>query len=177
VQTLLSGQPRLFITLVVLKIGLHLVLTTIFQLRETKITYSKHWLVTLGVFEQNIRNGNTFAVINTEIRFPVFQYAFNRPLRSEFLHNFQVVPFFDIGSAWVGDNPYSEDNTFNQKIIDIKPIRAKVINVRDPIVAGFGGGLRTKLLGYFVRFDVAWGIQDAEINKKPVYYVSLTQDF
>lgn len=128
-------------------------------------------------FEQNIRNGNTFAVINTEIRFPVFQYAFNRPLRSEFLHNFQVVPFFDIGSAWVGDNPYSEDNTFNQKIIDIKPIRAKVINVRDPIVAGFGGGLRTKLLGYFVRFDVAWGIQDAEVSNKPVYYVSLTQDF
>ncbi len=128
-------------------------------------------------FEQNIRNGNSFALVNTEIRFPVFQYAFNRPLRSEFLHNFQVVPFFDIGTAWVGNNPYSEDNTFNQKIIDIKPIRAKVINVRDPIVAGYGGGLRTKIIGYFIRFDVAWGIQDGEINKKPVYYFSLSLDF
>jgi hypothetical protein len=128
-------------------------------------------------FEQNIRNGNTFTVVNTEIRFPVFQYLLNQPLRSEFLNNFQLVPFFDVGSAWVGNNPYSEENTFNQKIIEQGPVKAKVINVRDPLVAGFGGGLRSKLFGYFIKFDVAWGIQDAEINKKPVYYVSLGLDF
>ncbi|MDP1725835.1 MAG: hypothetical protein Q8M15_03560 [Bacteroidota bacterium] len=128
-------------------------------------------------FEQNIRNGNTFALINTEIRMPVFVYALNRPMRSEFLNNFQIVPFFDIGSAWVGSNPYSEDNTFNQKIYDQGPIRAKVINVRDPIVAGFGGGLRSKLFGYFVRFDLAWGIQDGEVASLPIQYVSLSLDF
>jgi hypothetical protein len=88
-----------------------------------------------------------------------------------------VVPFFDIGSAWVGSNPYSDDNTFNQKEYVNGPIRAKVINVRDPIVAGVGGGLRSKLFGYFVRFDTAWGIQDAEIAKKPLYYFSLSLDF
>ncbi|MCA0426000.1 MAG: hypothetical protein LCH37_01060 [Bacteroidetes bacterium] len=128
-------------------------------------------------FEQNIRNGNTFAVMSTEIRFPVFQYAFNRTLRSEFLNHFQLVPFFDLGTAWVGSNPYSENNTFNQKTFDKPPVKIKVINVRDPLVAGVGGGLRTKLLGYFVRFDTAWGIQDAEINKDPVYHFSLGLDF
>jgi len=128
-------------------------------------------------FEQNIRNGNSFALMNTEIRMPVFVYALNRSLRSEFLNNFQVVPFFDIGSAWVGNNPYSDDNTFNQKEYVNGPIRAKVINVRDPIVAGVGGGLRTKLFGYFLRFDTAWGIQDGEIAKKPLYYFSLSLDF
>lgn len=128
-------------------------------------------------FEQNIRNGNSFALASTEVRFPVFQYAFNRPLRSEFLNNFQLVPFFDIGTAWIGSNPYSDENTFNQKIIEVGPVKAKVINVRDPLVAGFGGGLRSKLLGYFIRFDVAWGIQDAEVNSKPVYYIGLGLDF
>lgn len=128
-------------------------------------------------FEQNIRNGNTFTVINTEFRIPIFQYAFNHPMRSEFLHNFQLLPFFDIGSAWVGNNPYSDNNTFNQKIIEQGSIKAKVINVRDPLVAGFGGGLRTKIIGYFIRFDVAWGIQDGEVNKKPVYYLSMALDF
>lgn len=108
---------------------------------------------------------------------PLFVYALNQPLRSEFLNNFQVVPFFDIGSAWVGSNPYSENNTFNQKIYDQGPIRVKVINVRDPIVAGFGGGLRSKLFGYFVRWDMAWGIQDGEVAKKPIHYVSLSLDF
>lgn len=128
-------------------------------------------------FEQNIRNGNSFALINSELRIPLFQYALNKTLRSDFLNNFQVVPFFDIGSAWVGNNPYSDDNTFNQKLYVNGPITARVINVRDPIVAGFGGGLRSKLFGYFVRFDTAWGIQDGEVASKPLYYLSLSLDF
>jgi hypothetical protein len=49
--------------------------------------------------------------------------------------------------------------------------------VRDPIVAGFGGGLRSKLFGYFLRFDTAWGIQDFEVADKPIYYFSLSLDF
>jgi len=129
-------------------------------------------------FNQNIRSGNSFAVSNNEIRFPVFSYALNRPIRSEFLSNFQIVPFFDIGTAWIGSDPYSEENTYNQKIVEIKYIRTTVINVREPIVAGFGSGLRSKLLGYFIRFDAAWGIQDAElVSKKPMYYISLSLDF
>lgn len=128
-------------------------------------------------FKQNIRNGNSFACISNEIRFPIFSYLFNRPIRSEFVNNFQLVPFFDIGTAWVGSDPYSEENTNNVKIVEKKYIRVTVINVREPIVAGMGGGLRTKLFGYFVRFDTAWGIQDREVNKKPIYYLSLSMDF
>lgn len=128
-------------------------------------------------FEQNIRNGNSFALMNAELRVPVFQYAFNKTLRSEFLNNFQLVPFFDVGTAWVGNNPYSDENTFNQKTYQNGPINAYVINVRDPIVAGFGGGLRSKVFGYFVRFDTAWGIQDSEVASKPLYYLSLSLDF
>lgn len=128
-------------------------------------------------FNQNIRNGNSFAVMNYEIRFPVFTYLFNRPIHSDFLTNFQLVPFFDIGTAWSGISPYSEENTYNQKIVEVANVKATVINVRDPIVAGLGGGLRTKLLGYFIRGDVAWGIQDSELIKTPVYYFSLSTDF
>jgi Tol biopolymer transport system component len=128
-------------------------------------------------FTQNIRNGNNFALASTELRVPIFQYILNRPLRSEFFNNFQIVPFFDVGTAWVGSNPYSDDNTFNQKIYEQGPVKAKVINVRDPIVAGTGAGLRSKLFGYFVRFDAAWGIQDFEMADSPVYYLSLGLDF
>lgn len=128
-------------------------------------------------FNQNIRNGSSFAVINNEVRWPIFSYLLNRPIRSEFINNFQIVPFFDIGTAWTGSDPYSEDNTFNQKVVEVKYIRATVINVREPIVAGFGSGLRSKLFGYFIRFDMSWGIQDMEVNKRPVYYLSLSTDF
>ena len=128
-------------------------------------------------FDQNIRNGNNFAVINAELRWPIFTYLFNRPIRSEFLRTFQIVPFYDIGTAWIGKDPYSEENTFNQKIVEIAYLRATVTNVREPIVMGYGSGLRAKLLGYFVRFDTAWGIQDGEVNEEPVFHLSLSMDF
>ena len=128
-------------------------------------------------FNQNIRSGSSFAAINTEIRLPLFPYILNRPLRSDFLNNFQIVPFFDIGTAWSGADPYSDENTFNQRIVAVKNVYATVINVRDPIVEGFGGGLRSKLFGYFIRADMAWGIQDYEIIKTPVYYISMSTDF
>jgi Tol biopolymer transport system component len=129
-------------------------------------------------FRQSIRSGNSFAVSNNEIRFPVFSYLLNRPIRSEFVSNFQLVPFFDIGTAWIGPDPYSDENTYNQLTVEVKYLRTTVINVRDPIVAGYGAGLRTKLLGYFVRFDAAWGLQDGElVSRRPLYYLSLSLDF
>ena len=52
-----------------------------------------------------------------------------------------------------------------------------VTKQRDPIVGGFGFGLRTTLLGYFVRGDMAWGVEDGKINKKPKFYLSFNLDF
>lgn len=128
-------------------------------------------------FNQNIRNGNSFISMSQEIRIPLFVYLLNRPIRSEFINHFQIVPFFDLGTAWIGNNPYSDENTFNQKTYEQNPIKIKVINVRDPLVAGYGAGLRSKLMGYFIRFDAAWGIQDLEVTKDPCYYLSIGTDF
>jgi Tol biopolymer transport system component len=128
-------------------------------------------------FDQNIRNGNSFFVINSELRLPLFRYFTNRPLRSEFLNNFQVVGFGDIGSAWTGINPYSEDNSLYTQIIEQYPVKVTLKNQRDPIVGGMGFGLRSRLLGYFVRADWAWGIEDLKMNKKRLFYLSFSLDF
>jgi hypothetical protein len=127
-------------------------------------------------FYQNIRNGNSFAVINAEIRLPVFRYFFNRPIRSEILNNFQIIAFADAGTAWTGWNPYSESNQLFTTYIDNNPLYIKVELLKDPIVEGFGGGLRTKLFGYFIRGDLAWGVEEGKINK-PIFYLSLSTDF
>lgn len=129
-------------------------------------------------FKQNIRNGSTFAVANVEVRVPIVSYIANRPIRSEFLNNLMIMPFFDIGTAWTGSGPYSDENTFNQKVYDdVSHITVTVINVREPIIAGFGPGIRSKLFGYYIRFDAGWAIQDYEVAKKPVYHLSLSMDF
>ena len=52
----------------------------------------------------------------------------------------------------------------------------KVESVKDPLVEGFGFGLRSRLLGYFLRGDLAWGVEDGRILA-PVFYFSLSLDF
>ncbi len=127
-------------------------------------------------FDQNIRNGNSFFVYNTELRWPVFRYLFNRPIRSDFINNFQVVLFGDVGTAWTGATPWSEDNQLFTQYIWRNPLFIKVEMQKDPIVEGFGFGARTRLFGYFLRADLAWGVEDGRV-RKPIFYFSLSLDF
>ncbi|MBE0648782.1 MAG: hypothetical protein IH596_13510 [Bacteroidales bacterium] len=127
-------------------------------------------------FNQNIRNGNSFFVINSELRLPVFRYFFNRPIRSDFLNNFQIIAFGDLGTAWTGSNPWSKDNQLFRKYIYRNPLFIQVEMIKDPLVGGFGGGLRSRLLGYFIRADLAWGVEDGRV-RKPIFYFSLSLDF
>jgi len=129
-------------------------------------------------FSQNVRNGNSFAVVNSELRFPIFKYLSNRPMRSEFLNNFQIISFGDIGTAWTGKNPFSEENSIFTTTISSpnNPIEITLKNQLNPIVGGYGWGLRSKVLGYFIRLDWAHGIQDGIILKR-MFYLSLSTDF
>jgi len=148
---------------------------------DTPVDYNQNYAYqTLATnmrgFYQNVRNGNSFVVINSELRFPIFQYFSKTPLSSAFLRNFQIVGFGDIGTAWTGVNPYSEENALFTKYITSGPFNISVIRQKEPIVGGFGLGARIHMLGYFVRGDVSWGVEDYQINE-PVYYLSLSLDF
>jgi hypothetical protein len=126
-------------------------------------------------FFYNARNGSSFAVANTEFRVPIVRYFVNRPIRSDLLNHLQVTAFGDVGSAWTGNDPYSEDNTFNQVVVSRNPLRITIDSQREPIVASYGFGLRTRLLGYFVRADWAWGIDDGVVLPR-VFHFSLMLD-
>lgn len=127
-------------------------------------------------FNQNIRNGNNFVVINSEIRCPIFRYLMNRPIRSDFINNFQINLFGDIGMAWYGSNPFSEDNVLNKNVYPGNPVTLTIYNQKNPLVGGFGLGVRTRILGYFIRLDRAWGVDAMKMNKG-VTYLSLSTDF
>ena len=127
-------------------------------------------------FSQNIRNGNSFAVLNSELRWPVFSYLLNRPIKNEFINSFQVIAFGDIGTAWTGKSPYANDNAFNIQTITQNPITVTIQREQEPLVGGYGWGMRGKLLGYFVRADWAWGVDDGEVKPR-IFYLSLALDF
>ena len=128
-------------------------------------------------FQQNIRNGNNFVVLNSELRFPLFSYFMNRPINYNFIKNFQLIAFGDIGTAWTGWNPYSQSNSLFNSYITDGNLNITVTEMKEPVVAGFGFGLRTTILGYFVRGDMAWGIEDGKISDKPRFYLSFNLDF
>lgn len=127
-------------------------------------------------FHQNVRNGNSFAVINSELRVPVFRYLLNRPIKSDFINNFQVIGFGDIGTAWTDKSPYSPKNSLNTFTIYSKPLTITLNTRKEPIVGGYGWGLRSRVLGYFIRVDWAWGIEDLIVLPR-VTYVSFSLDF
>lgn len=148
----------------------------------TPIDYSQNYAYqTLATnmrgFSQNIRNGNSFVVLNSELRFPLFSYFMDRPINLKFIKDFQIVAFGDLGTAWTGWNPYSPSNSlFNSHYTDGN-LNITVTEMKNPLVGGIGFGLRTTLLGYFIRGDMAWGIEDGKISKKPRFYLSFNLDF
>ena len=127
-------------------------------------------------FSQNVRNGNSFALINSELRWPVVRYFAGHPLRSNFLNSLQIVGFGDVGTAWSGKSPWSGTNGYDTEKFTNGPVSVTLDSNRDPIVEGFGAGLRAQIFGYFIRTDWAWGIENSYILPR-IFYLSFSLDF
>jgi hypothetical protein len=127
-------------------------------------------------FYVNARNGNNFLLSNSELRLPLFRYLSNRSIKSDFADNFQVIGFFDIGSAWTGKSPYDDANDFNTITVTQTPVTVQLRSNKEPIIYGYGFGLRSKVLGYHMRADWAWGVDDHTVMPR-VFYLSLNLDF
>jgi hypothetical protein len=127
-------------------------------------------------FSQNVRNGNNFALINSELRWPFVRYFAGHPLRSNFLNSLQIVGFGDIGTAWSGKSPWSGENAYDSQVIRNGPVVVVLDSNREPIVGGYGGGIRAQLFGYFIRADLAWGVENGYILPS-IFYLSFSLDF
>lgn len=144
---------------------------------DTSQNYAFQTLATpMRGFIQNIRNGNNFTVINSELRIPIFQYLIRKPIRSDFARNFQIIAFADIGTAWTGTDPYGRNNALNTEVIPGNPITVVLRKQIEPIVAGYGFGIRTRIFGYYLKGDWAWGYEDGEVNDV-IFYLTLGLDF
>jgi hypothetical protein len=123
---------------------------------------------------QNVASGNNAIVINSEFRLPVVSTFFDRTLNNSFLNNFQIVQFFDFGTAWNG--AYTKlkrpEVTYGEPPVQVK-VKAGGLG---PFAGGYGFGARSTLLGYFVKFDAGWPM-DGFFKGKPVLYVALGLDF
>lgn len=130
--------------------------------------------VNLRGFRQNTANGNNAVIINSELRFPLFSTLFNKPINNAFLRNFQLVQFFDLGTAWNGNYDKIERPTvvYGQQPVSVV-IKAGGIG---PFAGGYGFGARSTLLGYFLRLDAGWEM-NGFFRGKPLLHVAMGIDF
>ena len=129
-------------------------------------------------FKQGKLTGNSYMLFNAELRLPLVRYLYRGNITSNFLRNLQLVAFTDIGTAWSGSGPFSQQNSLNTEVVGDPrvPFRATVTNFKNPFLIGYGAGVRTMLLGYFVKFDYGWGLEDKTVSK-PIAYLTLGYDF
>ncbi|NQZ75498.1 MAG: translocation protein TolB [Ekhidna sp.] len=123
----------------------------------------------------NEANGSDVIVFNSELRVPLFQYLTNGPIKSNFLRNFQIIGFADIGSVWTGSPPFRDGRPITRRF-EADPFSAEIVKFQNPWLGGFGYGLRTVLFGYYIKFDVARPYLDGEVNDRR-YYFTLGLDF
>lgn len=125
---------------------------------------------------QNVANGNNAMVINSELRLPIMSTFFDRTVNNAFLRNFQVIQFFDFGTAWNG----AYDKLKRPEVVyggapGYVTVRTKAGGL-GPFAGGYGFGARSTLLGYFLKYDIGWPM-DGFFKSKPVMYFSMGLDF
>ncbi|MEM7038343.1 MAG: BamA/TamA family outer membrane protein, partial [Bacteroidota bacterium] len=126
-------------------------------------------------FRFNARNGSKYVTANAELRIPVSR-AFKSYLNSNPLYNFEVIPFFEVGTTWSQGNPLSQRNPIDTQTIPSYPLSITVQTLKSPFIMGFGAGARTMLFGYSVRADLGWAVEDYTILT-PRFHLSLGKNF
>lgn len=134
------------------------------------------FVTNLRGLDYNEASGTDVLVFNAELRVPVFQYLTNGPIKSNFLRNFQLTSFFDIGSVWTGKPPFVDGRPITRKFDDGNVFTAEIVQFQNPWLGGYGYGLRTVLFGYYIKFDVATPYLDGKTRNQR-YYFTLGLDF
>lgn len=134
------------------------------------------YATSLRGFDYGTLFGNNVLLFNAELRVPLIRALSNGPISSNFFRNMQFTAFYDIGTSWSGKPPFSSGNSVSYEVIDKNPFQAEIKNYLNPWLYSYGLGMRSMMLGYYMKFDLAWPVENYEVGK-PQLYVTLGFDF
>lgn len=124
--------------------------------------------------------GNSVAMANAELRVPLVRALTGGPITSNFFRNLQFTAFYDIGSSWSGPIPINSQNSVRTRVVPdgetASPFRIELKEYLNPWLFSYGLGFRTMMLGYYMKFDLAWPVENYEV-KDPRIHVTLGFDF
>ncbi len=128
--------------------------------------------VDLRGFDYDEIRGRNALTFSTELRLPLFSYLTRGTITSNFVKNFQLVGFYDIGSAWNNAAPWEKVNDQNTEVINTSgsPFVIVLNNFNNPWLQSYGAGLRTVLMNYYIKFDVARPVRNYTTEDLKFYF-------
>ncbi|MCH7408312.1 biopolymer transporter Tol [Belliella sp. DSM 111904] len=122
--------------------------------------------------------GRNVITFTSELRIPLFSYLSRGNITSNFIKNFQLVAFYDVGTAWNESPPWERINDQNTEVINSEgsPFIITINNFNNPWLQSYGAGLRTVLLNYYVKFDLARPVRNFQTDDLK-FYVTLGYNF
>ncbi len=109
----------------------------------------------------NAQRGSSFGLFNAEWRFPLGAFLGDALTGLLPVYALRGAAFADVGGVWGGPGPGGAFRAFRQN--------AEGDRVFDDLLVGAGGGVRTLVLGYPVRLDVAWPYNGQRFGAREVY--------
>lgn len=139
------------------------------------------FVTSLRGFNYSTLYGNSVALGNAELRIPLIRALARGPISSNFFRNMQLVAFSDIGTSWTGAPPFSSKNAVRTRVVpDEKtagtPFRIEIKEYLNPWLYSYGFGFRTMMLGYYMKLDLAWPVENYTVGS-PRLFFTLGYDF
>ena len=134
--------------------------------------------INLRGFTFNKFDGYKVLVLNSELRIPLIKTLSGMNVSSSFLNSLQIAGFFDLGSSWNINSPFSKKSDVNIWFIK-EPgsvFQAEIENSKNPWLASYGISLRSFITDYYIKIDFAKPIEDYMI-KNTKYHISFGYSF
>jgi len=143
---------------------------------ETQDILFVEYATNLRGFDYATLFGNSVMVLNAEFRVPLIRALTNGPIASNFFRNLQFTAFYDVGTSWSGKPPFTSETSVSYNVVEDGPFQARIKNYINPWLYSYGVGVRTVVFSYYVKFDLAWPVEDYEVGE-PRAHLTLGFDF
>lgn len=127
-------------------------------------------------FNYATQYGHSVALANAELRVPLIRALSSGPITSNFFRNMQLTAFYDIGTSWTGKPPINSNTSTQTRVVEGGPFKAEIKDFLNPWLYSYGFGFRSMMLGYYMKFDLAWPVENYQV-KDPRIFVTLGFDF
>jgi Tol biopolymer transport system component len=146
------------------------------KLLENQDILFADYATNLRGFNYSTLFGNSVLMFNAELRVPLVRALSNGPIASNFFRNLQFIGFYDIGTSWSGEPPFSSETSVSYNVIKNGPFTAHIKNYLNPWLYSYGVGVRTVVFSYYLKFDLAWPVENYQVGK-PRGFLTLGFDF